>query len=246
LLPAVFITIGTFLIEARMIFFALGLVAGAWLIAKNFKKEQKLEKLENDIPDALFAISSMPGSLGLERVFMTIENGGFGELSKEIGIARKQLAINIKPETVVDCLIAKNRSVLLREMVIMLRQMIETNSLGRTGELADDIIRHIQTRRERSQLLATQKYTLMLGAVLIPLILKTTIGLVSSMGSVFSNSDLTGVLSDCNLLLPPYLVIYVSMVSIAIADSEGKRSSANLYLVVLSAISLATFYFINI
>ncbi|MFH1785404.1 MAG: type II secretion system F family protein [Candidatus Micrarchaeota archaeon] len=246
LLPGILIITGTFLFDYKIIFFAAGLVVGVYLTIKNFNYERRIEQIESEMPDALFVISSMPGSSGVDLIFETIKKGDLGNISNEFGIAKKQLDMNIKTDIVIEDLVKRNRSELFRQMLVMMKQMIETNSLAYISSLAEDIIKHIEIKRERSQLLATQKYTLIMGTVIVPIILRTVINLIETMESVVGPETVREVITSCGFLVPPYLIVYVSMVSIAIADSEGKKSSASLYLVVLSILSLASFYFINL
>lgn len=246
LLPPGLIITGVFLPEFMLIFFSIGILTGLYLTVENYKKEKKTEEIEGKLPDALFTISSMPKSARFEQIFNAVETAGFGALSEEAGKSRKQLNMNIKITTVLDDLAGRNRSKMLGHACIMMKQMIETNTLNLMSNLADDMIRNLQIKRERSQLLATQKYTLMAGAILVPMIAKIALGLMATVGEAIGSGEIAGILTNCNLLVPPYLVIYATIVAIAIADSEGKKSAIGLYSIGLAMISLISFYFINL
>jgi Flp pilus assembly protein TadB len=246
LLPMTLMAAGAFFDEAKLLFFSAGLIAGIYLAVKNFQNERKTEQIEEKLPDALFAVSGMPKSAGIGAVLRVVAEGGFGELSIEFRKAEKQFEMNMGIETVTKDLAARNNSAMLTHAAGMIRRMVNTNSLNRVSELADDIIRYLEIKRERCQIMATQKYTLMLGAILVPAILKTVLGLITTMSDAIGTEVIGEISADCYLLIPTYLVIYSSMVSISIADSEGRKSAASVYMVVLTIVSLITFYFINI
>ncbi|VVC04348.1 Type II secretion system (T2SS), protein F [Candidatus Bilamarchaeum dharawalense] len=246
LFPAVLLIVGSIWIEFRLLFFGVGTVIGIYFIFDNYKHERKIEDIEEKLPDALFAIGGMPKSIRVERLFETVEQNEFGALSQEMGKAKKQLSMNIKVGIVLDDLAKRNKSKMLEQTCMMMKQMIETNSLDQMSCLADDMIRNLQIKRDRSQLLSMQKYTMLLGAVLVPTILKTTLNLIQTMGEVMDKSMINELVINCNLLIPPYLVIYAIMVAIAIADSEGKKSAMGGYSIALTVLGLVSFYFINL
>ncbi|MFZ5501721.1 MAG: hypothetical protein ACOY58_07420, partial [Candidatus Micrarchaeota archaeon] len=119
-----------------------------------------------------------------------------------------------------------------------------TSSLGRLSGLAEDMIGAFQEKRERSQLFSMQKYTLVLGAILMPLIMKMALGLLGEMGGLLGEGAVEAA-SVCASLVPPYIVIYSMMSAMAISDAEGKGSSLGIYAVGLCAIGLLSFRFIN-
>jgi len=246
LLPAAMIVLGMLMTEFQIVFLLIGIGMGGHLAIKNFQKEQKIEQIEEKLGDGLFTISTMPKSVDSGFIFETWAKSNLGELSNEAASAKRQLKMNIGTISIMENLVKRNRSKMLEHALRMIMQMIETNSLNHIGDLAEDIIKHLEIKRERSQLLATQKYTLILGVVLIPAILKTTLNLIGTMGEVLGNGATADVLANCNSLVPAYIVVYATMVSIAIADSEGRSSSASIYMVILSIAGLIAFQFINI
>jgi hypothetical protein len=176
---------------------------------------------------------------------MVIEDGGFGALSEEAGKSRRQLEMNVKTAAVLDDLAARNPSEMLGRACHMMKQMMDTNSLDRVNSLAEDMIRSFQAKRERSQLFALQKYTLVFGAVLIPLILKMTLNLLQSMSGLLEDATISEAAAAAGSVVPPYLVIYAIVASMAIADAEGKGSAVAIYSVGLSVLGLFAFHFIS-
>lgn len=216
---------------------------GAYL---SWGRERAREDIERHLPDALFAVSGMPKGSGPERLLGAIARGGHGALSEEAMKSVKQLLAGVKPDSVLHDLGARNGSAMLRRACLVMRQMVSANSLDRLGALAEDMIRCSQIKRERAQLLAMQKYTLLAGGLLVPLILKMALGLLGSMSGLMGGEGAGGLVSCAARAIPPYLLLYSAMVSVAIAEAEGKRSAMPFYLAGLAAASLAVFYFINL
>jgi pilus assembly protein TadC len=253
--------------EYEAIAIGLAIITAIYMVASTFKAEQRLEDLEKCLPDALFSVSGMPRSTKTERIFEMIEKGGYGALSQEAKKSKAQLMMNVRLETVLDDLWARNGSLMLKRSCMMMKQMIDTNSLHRLNMLAEDITKAFQTMRERSQMFAMQKYTLLFGAILIPLIMKMTIGLLGSIGTLMdgdaglgiagggsslvsassgTGGDIAAMVSLALSIVPPYLIIYSLIASSAIADAEGKRSQAAMYFLGMCATSLVIFHFINL
>ncbi|MBU0527628.1 type II secretion system F family protein [Candidatus Micrarchaeota archaeon] len=228
----------------QIIALIIGVMVAGIFVFRDYKKEKKLEELEAGLPDALFSISAMPKSAKPEDIFKNIEYGGFGELSLEAGKTRKQLKMNISTEDAVRDLYKRNHSSMLNRAGIMLIEFFNTDSIGKISMLAEDIISAFQIKREQARLFSLQKYTLVFGAFLIPLILKVTLYLLDSMSQLMKGTG--NAVEFAASIVPPYLIIYATIASIAISESEGKKSSAAIYLIVLSISSLAVFYFVDI
>jgi len=216
---------------------------GAYL---SWGRERAREDIERHLPDALFSVGGMPKGSGPERLLEEIAGGCHGTLSEEALKSVKQLRAGVKPDSVLDDLGTRNGSAMLRRACLMMRQMVSANSLHRLGALAEDMIRCSQMKRERAQLLAMQKYTLLAGGLLVPLILKMALGLLGSMPGIAGGESGGGLISCAARTIPIYLLLYSVMVSVAIAEAEGRRSSMPFYLAGLATAGLAVFYFINL
>lgn len=229
-----------------IIFVMLGTAMAAYLIYRNYESEKRLESIEEHLPDALFSVSGMPKSAKAEQIFRIMEKGGYGKLSEEAGKSARQIGMNVRIASVIEDLWKRNPSMMLKRTCIMLEQMIHTNSLDRLSMLAEDIISAVQIKREQAQLFSLQKYTLIFGAFLVPLILKVTIYLLESMSSLVEGSAVSDAVAFSASVIPPYLIIYSTIASMAISEAEGRRSAAPVYLLALSAAGLATFHFISL
>jgi len=232
--------------EMQVPLIVAGVAASILLVYSSYSGERRLEDIENHLPDALFAISSLPASIKPERLFALIKEGNHGALSEEAQKTQRQLAMNVPLDKALGDLSGRNGSVMLDRACAMLNHMIRTNCLDRMSALAEDMVVASQMRRERSQMMAMQKYTLLFGAILIPLIFRMTIGLLSGMQGLLGGDSGDDMIAFALVIIPPYLVIYALIASSAIADAEGKRSVAAMYFALMSTLSLATFWFINL
>lgn len=217
------------------VFLGAGIISGAVMAARTYPREREMEEIEGRLPDAILSIGSLPKSSGIEDIFRIIEKGGFGALSKEAEVCGKQLGMNVRSAMVLEDLWKRNKSLALRRAAMFIQRMVETSSLDRMGMLADDMIASAEIARERARMFSMQKYTLILGAVLMPLIMGMMIDLLEGIGDVeISGSVITS-----------YIIIYAAIASSAISWFEGKKSSAAIYLVALSITGLAVFHFLS-
>ena len=224
----------------------IALAISIYMTYTTYKFESRVEKIEENLPDGLFAVSALPKSGNSERVFEIIENGGYGPLSEEAAKSKRQYSMNLKTEAIIDDLANRNPSLMLKRTCMVLKQMIIANSLDKIGILAEDLLIAFAMKRERGQIFSMQKYTLLFGAVLIPLIMKIALSLLFTMSDLFGGANVAQTLNYTAKVIPPYLIIYSIISSSAIADAEGKKSSAALYFVVMSVLALLTFYLVSL
>jgi hypothetical protein len=243
LLPAAICVLGgIFFPEWQIWFLVAGALAGAYIIAKTYPQEKRKESIDSSVPDAIFSIGALPKSAKPEDIFKTIRKGGYGPLSKEAEISEKQMEMNVRTNIVLDDFWKRNSSQMLRRASAMLKQMIETNSLHKMGLLADDMIAALEIQREKARMFSMQKYTLILGAFLMPLIMRMMVGLLDGMGEI---ADAPG-LEVSSGVITSYIIIYAAIASTAISSFEGKKSSAGIYLILLTAVGLAVFHFLTL
>jgi hypothetical protein len=233
---------GILLPEWVLVFLIAGSIAGILIIARTYPREKSREEMEASIPDAIFSIGTIPKSARAEDIFKTIRRGNYGTLSKEAEKSERQLQMNVRSEIVLDDLWKRNKSQMLRRTSIMLRKMIETNSLDKMGLLADDMIVAAEIQRERARMFSMQKYTLILGAILMPLIMRMMLGLLDGMAGLAEGPGMefsAGIISS-------YIIIYAGITSTAISGFEGKNSAAAIYLIILTVVGLSVFHFLTL
>ncbi len=248
LLPALlFVFSFVFLDETTRL---LGIFAGGavmlWALYKSHRAEKRTEEIEQYLPDALFTVSSLPKSVKLERIFETIENAGYGALSEEAGKSKRQFTMNVRTDKVMEDLWLRNDSPALKKAATMLKHVFDTNSFNQLHGIAEDLLKIFEIKRERAQLMSMQKYTILFGGFLIPMILKIALSLIGSLMGFFDDPAAPELLAYVVSIIPAYLVMYALISSFYIADIEGRKSMAALYFLVLVTVSLLTFNFVTL
>ena len=247
LLPALLFVFSFLLLDGipRMAVLAAATAIMLWAIYRSYRKEKRTEEIEQYLPDALFTMSALPKATKIEKIFETIEKAGYGALSEEAGKSKRQLAMNVKTDTVLEDLWKRNDSPALKKACIMLKYVFDTNAFNQLHTIAEDLLKNFEIKRERANLMSMQKYTILFGGLLIPLILKIALSLIGSLVEFFEDPTAPQLIEYSISLIPPYLVIYSLISSFYISDIESKKSMAAIYFLMLVIVSLLTFSFVN-
>lgn len=224
----------------RLPVFALLLAAGVAYSYPRYIQEQKTEKLESGLPDAVLALSSQPPGRGLEPLLHSMSRYSVSPLREELLTSLKQAKANVRQESVLDDLWRRNRSQLLRRFSIFLGHALSAgHDISRYLTLiAEDILSALEMRRERESLLSMQKYTLISGALLIPFIIGSTLTLSSEISALNGAQPVPGL----GQAAVSYLAIYSFLSASFISYAEGRPSSFMKYFALLSLASMALFY----
>lgn len=225
--------------------FVLGAIGLALLLYDKYKKEGRREQIDAMLPDAVLAISSLPKGSKIDRLFIAMEHGGYGALSEEATTALRQLDAGIKPEAVLDDFAIRSNSVRVKRAFEMIIHALNTNSLDRLADVAEDLLKSSEVSRERSTMLGMQKYTLLLGGLLVPAILKAALSLVASMGDLLDPSS-APFLALAARLAPFYISLYGLLVSYYISEMEEKESLVPIYFILLVAAGVIIFSVLSI
>ena len=236
------------LLDAGIVARAAGvvLVSGlSWLLfRKDYEQEARVEKLEDALPDALLGVSGLPKNYGIAKILAKLAEGS-GPLAQEARMAVRQLSSGIGAEKALADLAGRNSSFMLRRMA---RLMLEASLAGanvseKMHEMAEDLLMLGELRRERENALSTQKYTLLLGSLVVPLILAASLSLVSQL-SAFTGELATGagVLEAAPGAIAAYVVIYSALSALYISHSEGRLSRAVPYFAAMAGAGLIGFY----
>lgn len=228
-------SVSPFVIAATFLILAFALV-------QDYRAEKRIYEIEEHMPDALMSASALPRGAKIDRLYGVWADARYGPLSDESRICARQLSANIKPENVVSDMASRNKSRMLKRVGEFIITAINTNTMDRLNQVAEDILRFREVDRERQNALAMQRHTLVFASFLMPLITKSSIALVSSMqkfGTVVDFSVFYGI-------MPAYILIYALLTAYFIAELEARRHSATMYFMISAAIALVTFYFISI
>ncbi|MEM2908950.1 MAG: type II secretion system F family protein [Candidatus Bilamarchaeaceae archaeon] len=244
LIPAI-VFLASFLVEDELLRLGGLIIGGAamlYFVYTNYQKEKRNEEIEHYLPDALFSVSALPKSTKVEKIFETIERGGYGALSDEASKAKRQLSMNIKVDSVLDDLWRRNESPALKKVCIMMKHAHNTNSLDQLHFIAEDLLKNFEIKRERANLMSMQKYTVLFGGFIIPFILKIAISLITSLIDFMANSPVASEMIQYVVsLIPAYLVMYALISSFYVADIEGRKSRAAIYFLLLAIVSITIF-----
>ncbi|MDD5022590.1 MAG: type II secretion system F family protein [Candidatus ainarchaeum sp.] len=234
------------IILAFFIFYILGIVGvllasvfGAYYIYQKYLHEKKRESIEENIPDMLSYVSQMHG-MSFEKITNEVSKAGYGELSEEFRKANNQLKSNVGQIKILKNMENNKKSVLFSRTISLFRYSIENNNFKVLSEMAEDIMRYFEIKRNRANSLAIQKYTLILGSILIPIILTIT----KNMGKTFGG--ILGTDVDENIFetaIPLYLIIY-SMIAGRHITSIEERKSIGLATTIIMVVLGLGFYLI--
>ncbi len=196
------------------------------------------EEIEKNIAEALLVISSIPESAGVKGIFERIANSNLGHLSSEFRKSLNQIKANINLHRVIEDLKKNTESSVLNRVLDVFEYSISSGvSVNKKmAEMADDILSYLEIQRERIAMLSMQKYTLMMGIVLIAIIIGKAYAIVSSLNQ--------NVVESVPELIAPYIIINSAIVSWFSSSIEGRKSRAPVYFLTLSSISIIIFYYI--
>jgi len=243
-LAAVSVLVGFFVPFFLLIAFILFMSPILLYFYALYSIEQRMKSIERHLPDALFQAASLQKGMPIERIFSSISSSGYGPLSEEFGIAAREIKGGGSVSSALASMSKRNGSVLLERANNLLLQGYESGAdmYSAFRETADDILSVFSLVRERASSLSMQRYTLLLGgAVIVPLILGTSMHFVSGLSSgfgVFSppSSDLyeTSVAA-----VQIYLFIYAVLASVLIAQQEGEGRKALVYFLFIAPTAYA-------
>ncbi|MBD3397825.1 hypothetical protein GF412_01685 [Candidatus Micrarchaeota archaeon] len=224
-----------------IILFATLLGSAAYFYPR-YKREKYREAVEDSLPDALLSVSGNSKLGRLESVFSTMRRSSNPQLANELSVSLKQLHANIKPAKVLDDLWKRNSSLVLKRVSTFFTYLFEAgvDAGNYVSLMAEDLFRLFELRRERRNALSMQKYTLIFGAFILPLVLGNSLSLISEISDAIGGES--SIVPTAALTIPAYLILYSFLASHFIAETESRKSSELLYFAALSMASTILFY----
>ena len=164
---------------------------------------------------------------------------------EEFRKTHNQLRANISPEAAIRDMIERNRSPLLAKVMETMDQVYRAggNVNERITEMADDLLLFQETRREQNSTMAMQKYSVILGMLIMPLVLAMAMGIAGKMGGIVNVSMDLGWMAEG--LIPAYLAINAGIIADFCASLESDRSKELVYFSALAAASIAIFLVVS-
>jgi Flp pilus assembly protein TadB len=224
-----------------LLLFAALLISIA-LSYSGYRKSKYRESVENSLPDALLSASTSQTGTNAEAIVFRMKKTAEAELAKELSISLKQMRANVSPAGALDDLWKRNDSPIIRRVSGFLCALFDSGADAHRymGLMAEDLFRLFEQRRQRHNALAIQKYTLIFGALILPVILGNSLSLISGISETSGAQD--SLLPTASTLIPAYLVIYAFLSSAFIATAESRHSSSLAYFAALSIASTILFY----
>ena len=218
------------------------LIASAVYFYPQYKRDKYRESVEAALPDALLSVSGNSKLGRLDSVFSTMQKASTPELAHELSISIKQLKANIKPSKVLDDLWRRNSSIILKRVSTFFSYLFEAgvDAGNYVSLMAEDLFRLFELRREQQNAVSMQRYTLMFGAVILPLVLGNSLSLISGISDSIGTES--SIVPTATMAIPAYLILYSFLASHFIAETENKSSSELIYFSALSIVSTILFY----
>ncbi|MEM4272056.1 MAG: type II secretion system F family protein, partial [Candidatus Bilamarchaeaceae archaeon] len=238
----VFLSLSGFSQPIKMGALFLSLLIAIFLFLPSFKRERYREAVEAGLPDALLSVSGHPKLSRLDSILSTMRNSACPPLASELSISIKQAHANVKAEKVLEDLWMRNSSLILRRVCMFFIHLFNAGvDAGRYVSLmAEDIFRLFELRRERQNALSTQKYTLIFGAIILPVVLGNSLSLIAEISKSLEIGS--GILETAYSTIPAYLTIYALLASYFISEAESKPSAFFVYFASLATAATIIFY----
>ena len=244
------------LLAAIFLFFALPLESALFFALPflyyfylHYLLERRNSELERYLPDALLHAALLEHGTGTERMLEYLASADYGPLSQEFAQVRNSVKAGASVPSALNAMASRSHSLLLRRAAWLMAAgySIGSDAYASLREAADDMLSVFLLLRERSSLASMQKYTLLAGAILVPLILGTLLGAILKLDIVSFTFDPADALNAQGIraaaagAAPAYLLIYALLSSLLIAQLEGSWRRFVPYAVVLAPLSLALF-----
>ncbi|MDO8339033.1 MAG: type II secretion system F family protein [Candidatus Burarchaeum sp.] len=234
------------LLPEAAFFFALPFLYYFYL---HYALERRNRELEKYLPDALLHAAALERGTSTERMLDSLATAGYGLLSQEFAQVSNSVKAGASVPSALNAMANRSQSLLLKRAAWLMAAgySVGSEAYASLREAADDILSVFLLLRERSALASMQKYTLLAGAILVPLILGTLLGAILKLDIVSFTFDEVGALNAQGIrdaaagAAPAYILIYTFLSSLLIAQLEGSWRRFVPYVVVLAPLSLGLF-----
>ncbi len=219
----------------------LSLIFGYYFITKKiYEKEKKIEEIKESFPNMLFSISNLPKNYTLSKIIYEMYKNSQKALKEEIKKSINQLKAGINERNVLIDL--KNR-LKIKEIERALEIIDETYLSGanlskKIHEIAEDLLMKKELDKEKENMVSIQKYTVMLGIILIPFILGVMLSVTKEINSFFKSSFSEEFLNNFIIM---YISIYSSIVANYVTNIENKKSKELIYFTIALILGLFIF-----
>ena len=219
------------LIQAVIVVISVGAIF--LLFRKKYRESKRLEKIDRLIPDGLMTLESLG-----RGVFKTLALANLGELSAEAKKSYLQIKSRVSEKKALDDFYQRNPTKNVLVFCKVVETAYELGSMRHIYGIAESIFKSEEVFRYSQQLNGMQRYTLMLGVILLPLLLSISSNVVHTMAGL--GGAIHGV--NIDMILIPYMLIYDALAALYIAQVSEKKSEFYVNLVLFSIISLVVIF----
>ena len=210
------------------------------------KQVKKAYRLEQNLADALFQMSSTADFSTLENAMLNIGESNYGELSEEFKISYNEIKNGKSFKSALTDLGARNDSDFLKKAADVLVISYETGSDSSEAlrEIAEEVSKNLEIQRNRNSSTFVQRITLLAaGAFIIPLILGILISMVNSFDfSGIAEFGLSSMDTDLIILANQiYIVEYGILAAFFISFQEERKDKFWFYFLLMTPIALILF-----
>lgn len=217
-------------------------------IYRDYQTKLKVEKKEEEIVPILFNIS-----LKSENITDAINSASTfnGALNEDFKTIQKQINAGYSLSDSINWSINKNDSFILQRAfsLILYGGSIGSGVSRALKDTAEDIYEIFVLKKERAASLSLQKYTILLGAILAPIIMSMvfSFSISTNLNIEFGVSEImrNEMISATRLGIKLYFVMYSILASCFISIEEGKNK-ALIYLLSILFVSNVIFYLFSV
>ncbi len=246
LIPAMILAIA-FLLEVnfdlKVIVFSIICLICFLFFIKEYKKIKEIEEAENNIGECLLIASTLPKGSHIRDFFHLLCDYGKGKIKKESCIAYKQLKHFISIEKVIEDFKRHINSRFIEEIIDVVSYSFKTGKDidKKISELAEQVLTFTELKREYNSLLSMQRYSIILGMLLMPFIISSTFSLISSLEistEYFSKLKIS--------IIPAYMILMSSLSSMFLSTLENNKAKELAYFCFFVIFEMFIYFNINI
>ena len=200
---------------------------------KKYAEIRRLEKIDSLIPDGLMTLESIN-----HGVFKTLSESNLGVLTTEAKRSYTQIRSHVPERKALYDFYSRNPTKNVGVFCKVIETAYDLGSMRHVYGIAESIFKNEEISRYAQQLNSMQKYTLILGVFLLPLLLSVSSNVVKAMSDI--GGSVHGV--DVTSLLVPYMLVYNLLSAMYISQVSGKESEFYTNLVLFSVVSILVIF----
>lgn len=224
-----------------------------WYFYLAYREEERIKRIDAEVPDVLLLAASIPRGMGIENVIRLIASEKRGPLSEEFRIVQGQIEAGMPIREALKEIAERSCSKPLGRAAALIAGSLESGAeMGSIfREAASDFMETNSILRERGASTAISKYTLLgAGGIIVPLILGLVRSMVSGLdlaaasglGIGVSQQRAVEISRAAGLGSTIYMAEYAVLAAAFAAFQEGRPNRAVLYAAFLLPAGLLVYF----